>query len=106
MVFAGEVGKRVSADPRVRDLEAKLGGASGVDRSALAAELADTRQTVRAEKIGEVAAEFDAVHSIQRAVEVGSVDAVIKAAELRPRIIGAIENSAAWSDRGSRVTSS
>ena len=106
VVFAGEVGKRVSADPRVRDLEAKLGGASGVDRSALAAELADTRQTVRAEKIGEVAAEFDAVHSIQRAVEVGSVDAVIKAAELRPRIIGAIENSAAWSDRGSRVTSS
>ena len=77
-----------------------------IDRSALAAELADTRQTVRAEKIGEVAAEFDAVHSIQRAVEVGSVDAVIKAAELRPRIIGAIENSAAWSDRGSRVTSS
>ncbi len=39
-----------------------------------------------------MAAEFDRVHSIQRAVEVGSVDAVIRAAELRPRIIEAIES--------------
>jgi hypothetical protein len=31
------------------------------------------------------------VHNIQRAVQVGSVDAVIRAAELRPRIIEAIE---------------
>ena len=34
------------------------------------------------EKLGEVAAEFDRVHSIRRAVEVGSVDEVITAAEL------------------------
>ena len=57
----------------------------------LTAELDELRVSVRAEKLGEVAAEFDRVHSIQRAVEVGSVDAVIKAAELRPRIIAAIE---------------
>jgi hypothetical protein len=38
-----------------------------------------------------VAAEFDRIHSIQRAVEVGSVDAVIRTAELRPRIIATIE---------------
>jgi hypothetical protein len=31
------------------------------------------------------------VHSIHRAVSVGSVDAVISAPELRPRIIEAIE---------------
>jgi len=46
---------------------------------------------VRAEKLGQVASEFDAVHSIHRAVEVGSVDEVIKATELRPEIIAAIE---------------
>ncbi|MDX6231604.1 MAG: hypothetical protein QOH68_555, partial [Nocardioidaceae bacterium] len=39
----------------------------------------------------EVAAEFDRVHSIARAVEVGSVDAVIGAHELRPRLIEAVE---------------
>ena len=43
------------------------------------------------EKLGEVATEFDGVHSIQRAVEVGSVDAVIRAAELRPKVIEVIE---------------
>ena len=53
------------------------------------------RSSVRAEKLGEVAAEFDGVHSIQRAVEVGSVDAVIQPAELRPRIIEAIERGLA-----------
>ena len=45
---------------------------------------------MRAEKLSEVAAEFDRVHSVHRAVEVGSVDAVITAAELRPRIITVI----------------
>ena len=54
-------------------------------------ELAEVRASVRAEKIGEVAAEFDGIHDIYRAVEVGSVDAVIKASRLRPEIIRAIE---------------
>ena len=47
--------------------------------------------TLRAEKLSEVAAEFDSVHDIHRAVEVGSVDAVIEAADIRPRIIAAID---------------
>ena len=45
------------------------------------------RTAVRAEKLGRVASEFDAVHNIHRAVEVGSVDAVIAPQEIRPRII-------------------
>jgi acetyl-CoA carboxylase carboxyltransferase component len=91
VVFSGDVNARTAADPRVRNLEARVETASGVDRATLTAELDELRTTVRAEKIGEVAAEFDRVHSIQRAVEVGSVDAVIRAAELRPRIIEAIK---------------
>ena len=47
--------------------------------------------SVRAEKLGQVASEFDTVHSIHRAVSVGSVDAVIDAHDMRPRIIAAIE---------------
>jgi acetyl-CoA carboxylase carboxyltransferase component len=90
VVFSGEVDARTVADPRVRDLEARAGAAAGVERAALAAELDELRASVHAEKLGEVAAEFDRVHSIRRAVEVGSVDAVIRAAELRPRIIEAI----------------
>ncbi len=91
VVFSGDVNARTAKDPRVRELEARVAAASGTDRAALSAELDETRSSVRAEKLGEVATEFDRVHNIQRAVEVGSVDAVIRAAELRPRIIEAIE---------------
>ena len=52
------------------------------------------RTAVRAEMLGKVASEFDRVHDIHRAVEVGSVDAVIAPHELRPRIIAAIEATA------------
>jgi acetyl-CoA carboxylase carboxyltransferase component len=86
------VNARTAADPRTRELEAKVGAATGADRSSLAAELDEVRSSVRTEKQGEVAAEFDRAHSIQRAVEVGSVDAVISVAELRPRIIRTIES--------------
>ncbi|MEV5768446.1 carboxyl transferase domain-containing protein [Micromonospora sp. NPDC052213] len=92
VVFSGDVNARTAADPRVRDLEARVAAASGADRAALTAELDELRASVRAEKLSEVATEFDRVHNIQRAVEVGSVDAVIRAAELRPRIIEAIES--------------
>ncbi|MEH1029609.1 carboxyl transferase domain-containing protein [Micromonospora profundi] len=92
VVFSADVNARTAADDRVRDLQARVAAASGTDRAALTAELDELRSSVRAEKLGEVATEFDRVHNIQRAVEVGSVDAVIRAAELRPRIIEAIED--------------
>ncbi|MFW5418269.1 ATP-grasp domain-containing protein [Nocardiopsis sp. CNT-189] len=91
VVFARDVDARTAADERVTALEARAAAASGADRAALTAELDELRSAVRAEKLGEVATEFDRVHDIRRAVEVGSVDAVIGAAELRPRIIEAIE---------------
>ncbi|WP_432050659.1 carboxyl transferase domain-containing protein [Verrucosispora sp. NA02020] len=90
VVFSRDVDARTAADPRVRDLEARVASASGADRATLTAELDELRSSVRAEKLGEVATEFDRVHNIARAVEVGSVDAVIRAAELRPRVIAAI----------------
>ncbi|HEY2043605.1 MAG TPA: carboxyl transferase domain-containing protein, partial [Jatrophihabitans sp.] len=91
VVFAGEVDARTAADPRVRELENRMAESVGAKRAALATELVEVRSSVRAEKLGQVASEFDTVHSIQRAVAVGSVDAVIKARELRPEIIAALE---------------
>ncbi|MGC5030648.1 carboxyl transferase domain-containing protein [Micromonospora sp. DT229] len=91
VVFARDVDARTAADARVRELQARVATAAGAERATLTAELDELRSAVRAEKLGEVAAEFDRVHDIHRAVEVGSVDAVIRAAELRPRIIEAIE---------------
>jgi acetyl-CoA carboxylase carboxyltransferase component len=91
VVFAGEVDKRVTADPRYQALESQIADERGADRVRLQLDLEDLRSTLRAEKISEVAAAFDGVHNIHRAVQVGSVDAVISAADIRPRIIAEIE---------------
>ena len=95
VVFAGEVDSRTASDPRVGDLEAAMSRAEGAPRAALISDLAKLRASVRSEKLGEVAAEFDAIHSIERAVQVGSVDAVIRACELRPRLVEAVERGSA-----------
>ena len=42
--------------------------------------LAEITEQVRSEKLGEVAGEFDAIHTIERALRVGSVDRIISAA--------------------------
>jgi hypothetical protein len=94
-VFAGDVEARTAADPRVRELDVRLAVEPTADRAELSAQLAEVRAAVRAEKLGEVAAQFDGVHDIHRAVAVGSVDAVISAHELRPQIIAAIERGLA-----------
>jgi acetyl-CoA carboxylase carboxyltransferase component len=91
VVFAGEVDRRTSADDRIVELEVAAAAATGPERSGLAVELAEARSAVRPEKITEVAAEFDGIHDIHRAVRVGSVDEVVTVARLRARVIEAIE---------------
>jgi acetyl-CoA carboxylase carboxyltransferase component len=91
VVFAGEVNKRTAADPRLRELDAALSSADEVEQAHLRVELGRLRATVRSEKLGEVAAEFEAIHDIERARRVGSVHAIIPAGHLRPELIAAVE---------------
>ncbi|MDQ2758358.1 MAG: fused acetyl/propionyl-CoA carboxylase subunit alpha/methylmalonyl-CoA decarboxylase subunit alpha, partial [Actinomycetota bacterium] len=91
VVFSADVDARTAADERVRAAEQSLVEAAQDERAARRVALTDTRTAVRAEKLGEVAAQFDGIHSIRRAVQVGAVDKVILAAELRPEIIAALD---------------
>jgi acetyl/propionyl-CoA carboxylase alpha subunit/acetyl-CoA carboxylase carboxyltransferase component len=91
VVFAGEVEKRVAADSRVLALQREVQAAEPSIRAALGVEYSELRASVRAEKIAEMAIEFDGVHDINRAVKVGSVDEVIPARRIRPRIIEALD---------------
>ena len=54
-----------------------------------------TAERVRSEKVGELAEEFDRVHSVERALRMGSLDRIIPARELRPYLIGALERGIA-----------
>lgn len=86
VVFSRQVDIRAAADPRIVRLEALVSATAQPEKAEFASELAEARVMVRAEKLAAVAAEFDAVHSIRRAVAVGSIDAVITPGELRPAI--------------------
>ena len=76
-------------------LQAAITDATATERGALRAELDRVTAAVRSEKLGEVAAEFDTIHTVQRARDVGSVHDIIPAAKLRPRLIEALERGIA-----------
>ncbi len=91
VVFAREVSALTEQDPRVAGARERLAACTADAHAQLHHELADTVQVVRAEKLKQVADEFDNIHNIERAQRVGSVDRIILPAELRPFIIGALE---------------
>jgi acetyl-CoA carboxylase carboxyltransferase component len=85
VVFTRDVTAATRSDPRIVALEERIeDAADGVGAS-------ETRR----QKMGELAAKFDSIHSIQRAVEVGSVNSIVAAADLRPYLIEAIERGMA-----------
>ena len=91
VVFAGEVDARTRQDPRVQALERQIAAAEGAEKARLRAQLDETFKAVHAEKLGEVADEFDQVHSVHRALQMGSLDHIIPPERLRPYLIDAVE---------------
>ncbi|MBK9178938.1 MAG: fused acetyl/propionyl-CoA carboxylase subunit alpha/methylmalonyl-CoA decarboxylase subunit alpha [Acidimicrobiales bacterium] len=95
VVFAKEVDQRTQADPQVAAVRERLGSASGAEAAALRRELAEVVETVRSQKLGEVADEYDHIHDINRALRMGSVDRIIAGAAIRPYLIDALERGMA-----------
>jgi acetyl/propionyl-CoA carboxylase alpha subunit/acetyl-CoA carboxylase carboxyltransferase component len=92
VVFTRDVSAAIRSDARIVALEERIEATGdGPERRRLRAEHATLLETVRSEKMGEMAARFDSIHSIQRAVEVGSVSGIVAAGELRPYLVEAIE---------------
>jgi acetyl-CoA carboxylase carboxyltransferase component len=91
VVFAREVDSRTQADDRIASLQHDIDAAEGAQRASLRARMAELYKVVRSEKLAEVADEFDAVHSVQRAQRMGSVHRIIPAETLRPYLVDAIE---------------
>ena len=91
VVFAHEVDARMKADPRMKDLQEQLARATGTQKAALQIKLNEVTTIVHAEKVGEIASEFDHTHTVQRAQRVGSIDHIIPPVTLRPYLIEALE---------------
>jgi acetyl/propionyl-CoA carboxylase alpha subunit/acetyl-CoA carboxylase carboxyltransferase component len=95
VVFAREVDARTRKDPRLLVLEKEISAAGEREQRELRARLPRLLQAIRSEKLGEVAEEFDAVHSVQRALKVGSLDRIVPPTTLRPYLIEALERGMA-----------
>jgi acetyl-CoA carboxylase carboxyltransferase component len=92
VVFPRKVRQLVATDERLATLESKISNARTSEKPLLLEERNKLHLEVTLEKRGVIAAEFDAIHSVERAIEVGSLDAIIEANTLRPAIIEALEN--------------
>lgn len=95
VVFAREVDARTKSDPRIVAMRERIAAASESGRASLLADLGGLQRSVRSEKLGEVAEEFDTIHTVRRALDVGSLDRIISAADLRPYLVDAIERGMA-----------
>lgn len=69
--------------------------ASGPEMGRLRAQYEDLFRVVHSEKLGEMATEFDRVHSVQRALQVGALDCIIPPERLRPYLIDALSRGIA-----------
>ena len=91
VVLSRQVSARTDEDPRVTSLRTLLASATGKALAEAHHQLAEVTQEVRAEKLKQVADEFDGIHDIRRALRVGSVDHIIAPEQLRPFVIRALE---------------
>jgi acetyl-CoA carboxylase carboxyltransferase component len=91
VVFAGEVEAKARKDPRLQALTQAMAKAEGAKKVQLRAEWDELFKVVHSEKLGEMASEFDRVHSVQRALDVGALNYIIPPANLRPYLIHAVE---------------
>jgi acetyl/propionyl-CoA carboxylase alpha subunit/acetyl-CoA carboxylase carboxyltransferase component len=95
VVLTRDVDARIKADPRVKKLQEQLMKADGIQKATLQKQLNEFMQQLHAEKVGEVASDFDHTHTIERARRVGSVDYIIPAFKLRPYLVEALERGIA-----------
>ena len=98
VVFAGEVERATAGDKRIQALESSIADAEGAERQRLRANRAALWEEVLAENRREFAERFDRVHSIERAVRMGSVTSVVDPAALRRFLIEAVERGIRRSD--------
>jgi hypothetical protein len=91
VVFAGEVEARARKDPRLQALSDAMTKADALEKGRLRAQWNELFKLIHSEKLGEMANEFDRIHSVQRALGVGALQCIIQPAHLRPYLIHALE---------------
>lgn len=93
VVFGRDVQKRARADARVLAARASLDGVRDpAARTAGRAQVNRALEEAMLDKQAEVAAEFDAVHTVERALQVGSLHRILDPRELRAALAEWLRN--------------
>ncbi len=90
VVFAREVRAQAISDPRVVAMQREFRRHPGAERRE---ELDALVRDVALEKQSEVAAEFDRIHSVERARDVGSLSEILEPRALRGRLIASLRGA-------------
>ena len=101
VVFTAEVEARTRKDLRVQAMNDALAQTEGAAKNRLRAESDELFKIVYSEKLGEVATEFDRIHSVHRALEVGALHDIISPRNLRPYLIHSVEKGMAREEQNS-----
>jgi acetyl-CoA carboxylase carboxyltransferase component/multidrug efflux pump subunit AcrA (membrane-fusion protein) len=96
VVFAREVRALALDDPRVKD-RTEIARRDPTEGNRVALE--SVLREVTLEKQAALALEFDSIHTVERAREVGSLAEIFAPAELRPKLIASLEASARGASR-------
>jgi acetyl/propionyl-CoA carboxylase alpha subunit/acetyl-CoA carboxylase carboxyltransferase component len=91
VVFASEVEARARNDERLEALNQAMAKADSQEKVRLRAQWNELFKVVHSEKLGEMAEEFDRVHSVHRALRVGALHRILPPASLRPYLVDAVE---------------
>jgi acetyl/propionyl-CoA carboxylase alpha subunit/acetyl-CoA carboxylase carboxyltransferase component len=95
VVFASEVEARARKDPRLQQLNEAMANADATEKARLRTKSNELFKIIHSEKLGEMAAEFDRIHSVHRALAVGALHHIIPPGNLRPFLIHAVERGVA-----------
>ena len=87
VVFSSEVEARTRKDERLVALSQAIAQAEGAEKRRLQAQYDEQFKLVHSEKLGDVASEFDHIHSVHRALEVGALNDILPARNLRSYLI-------------------
>jgi len=87
VVFPSQVLKETYADPEVQKAQERL----RTDKNFNQKDFDEIFRRVHSEKQSALASRFDRIHSVERALKVGSIDAIIPVSRLRPYVVERIE---------------
>ena len=91
VVFPRKVRQLVDNDAHLIKLRERLQQVGATEKPLISEKIEKMVSSLTLKKRGVIASQFDGIHNVQRAIDVGSLDSIITASSLRPSIIDVLD---------------